>query len=76
MKNIETKILGVIADITMVPIHAISPKTTFASLQLDALDVVEIMLGVETACDVDLDDALIERMDTVQDIITYVEGVK
>ena len=45
-------------------------------LGADSLDVVELVMAVETEFDIEIPDRVIENIKTVQDIITYLKENK
>jgi acyl carrier protein len=55
-----------------VPADDISPESTFESLGLDSLDVVELTLVLEEKTGVKLEDEELEDVKTVQDAVNKV----
>lgn len=55
------------ADITMESCLA-------ADLGADSLDVVELLMAVEEEFGVAIPDEEVEKMTTVEDVVTYIEG--
>ena len=49
---------------------------TLDELGLDSLDVVELAMNLEEEFSIDIDDDVLERINTVQDVIETVEGLK
>jgi acyl carrier protein len=47
----------------------------FSDLGLDSLDLVEAILNIEAEFDLDIPDSAMDRFNTVQDLVSYVEEV-
>ena len=73
--DIEQKIMAIIADKMTVNKNLLSPNATWADLGLDSLDLVEIILETEDTFNCLIDDAKIEEMETVAQMIDYVHGL-
>jgi acyl carrier protein len=46
---------------------------SFADLKMDSLDVVELYMGMEDEFGIEVDEADVDRLDTVEKTISYVE---
>ena len=66
------KIAEIISDKLEVPRSRITMDSTFDDLEADSLYVVEIMMMIEEALDVNLDD--LADVESVGDIVRYVEA--
>ena len=66
------KIAEIISDKLDVPKERITRGSTFDDLDADSLYVVEIMMMIEEALDVNLDD--LADVENVGDIVEYVEA--
>ena len=66
------KIAEIISDKLDVPKERITRDSTFDDLDADSLYVVEIMMMIEEALDVNLDD--LADVESVGDIVEYVEA--
>lgn len=53
---------------------AVSEDSTFDSLGIDSLDMVELICDLEEACDVDFWEP--EGLETVGDLVTYVDSLQ
>jgi acyl carrier protein len=62
----------IIAKYSTIDPFSLEPKTTIASLSLDSLDFVEIIMGAEEEFEITIPDEAAERMRTVQDVIEYI----
>jgi len=66
------KIIEIIAERLDVDQSIISMESTFDDLKIDSLYLVEIMLSIEDAFDITIDDA--DGIEKVADIVSYVEN--
>lgn len=66
------KIAEIIAEKLDVDQAIISPESSFDDLKVDSLYLVEIMLSIEEAFDITIDDA--DGIEKVADIVAYVEN--
>jgi acyl carrier protein len=57
-----------------VPEDEIPPSATFAELGADSMHRVELVLAFEEAFDIEIPGEDMERIRTVQDAVTYIEG--
>lgn len=51
----------------------VSEESTFESLGIDSLDMVELICDLEEACEIDFGEP--EGLDTVGDLVTYIESL-
>lgn len=51
----------------------VTPESTFESLEIDSLDMVELISELEEECDIDFGDP--EGLDTVGDLVDYVASL-
>lgn len=74
---VAERVVAIVADQTKRSADAITPEMTLADdLQRDELDMVELVMAVEEAFSITLDDAEVEKLRTVQDLIDLVERKK
>lgn len=72
--DIEQKIMAIVAEkITADGIFVTT--ATVHDLGLDSLDLIEMVLEIEDSFNCQIDDAKIEQLETIQDIIDYVYGI-
>jgi len=69
----EHKIRTMIADQLHISYDAVTPASTLVSLGADSLDIVELVMNLEEAFDIEIRDEDAEALHTVQDLITYVQ---
>ena len=66
------KIAAIIADKLKIDVADIKPESTFDDLKADSLYIVEIMMEIEEAFDISLDD--LGSANCVADIVEYVDS--
>ncbi len=74
--TVETKIKNVIAKINLdVDIENIFPETSLIEdLGADSLTIVELVMAMEDAFEIEIDDTEAEKLLTVQDVIDFIEA--
>jgi acyl carrier protein len=70
--DIEQKIMVIIADKITANKELLEPSASLCQLGIDSLDLVEIVLEIEYSFQCLIDDAKIEELETVAEIIDYV----
>lgn len=68
------KIAGIISDKMDIDVADIKMDSTFESLKIDSLDMVEIVMDIEEAFDVSIEDA--ENLKTVADLVAFIDDNK
>ena len=68
------KIAEIIANTLSIDKDDITPDSTFKSLSVDSLDMVEIVMDIEEAFEVSVEDA--ENLKSVADLVKYIEDNK
>ena len=74
IKMIFEKVKEIIADKIEIDQDKISMESSFEDLQIDSLDMVEIIMDLEDAFDVNLDTE--EEIKTVEDLIRFIEAAQ
>ena len=54
----------------------VTEKTSFEELNADSLDIVELIMALEEAFDLDIPDEEAEKIRTVGDAVIYIKGNK
>lgn len=67
IKELLVENLGVDAD-------SITDSTTFADLEIDSLDMVELICDLEEKCDIDFGEP--EGIETVGELVKYVDSLR
>ena len=68
---IYEKIAEIISDKMDIDVDDITMDSTFESLEIDSLDMVEIVMDIEEAFEVSVEDA--ENLKSVADLVKYIE---
>jgi acyl carrier protein len=68
------KIIEIISDKMDISKDEITSETTFESLQVDSLDMVEIIMDMEEAFDVSIEAS--PDLKTVGDLVDYIKAAK
>ncbi len=71
---IYEKIAEIISDKMDIDVDEITMDSTFESLKIDSLDMVEIVMDIEEEFDVSVEDA--ENLKSVADLVKYIEDNK
>jgi len=73
--SIEEKVIGIVSDQLDVPKEEISRDSSFVDdLKADSLDIVELVMALEDEFDVKIPDEDYDKIKTVGNAITYIEG--
>lgn len=71
---IYEKIAEIISDKMDIDVEEITMDSTFESLKIDSLDMVEIVMDIEEEFDASVEDA--ENLKSVADLVKYIEDNK
>lgn len=72
--EVSTRVKRIIAERLDVPESYVRPHSTFVDdLGADSMSLVELVLAFEDAFEIDIPDADVARIRTVQDALDYVE---
>jgi acyl carrier protein len=75
--DVEAKVKEIIMDKLGVEDSQISPEASFTNdLGADSLDIVELVMGFESAFDISIPDEDAEKISTVGDAIKYLQEKK
>lgn len=72
MATIDT-ITNILQENLDIDPDTISEASTFESLGIDSLDMVELICDLEEACEVDFGEP--EGLDTVGDLVSYIDSL-
>ena len=71
---VENRIREIIVDQLGVPASQVVPEASFIDdLGADSLDIVELVMALEEAFDLEIPDDDAEKIQTIQDAISYVD---
>ena len=69
------KLQGIIAEVLNVDADEITPDTTFVDdLGADSLDIFQIIMGIEEAFDIEIDNDDAEQIRTVGDAVEQIKN--
>jgi acyl carrier protein len=72
--SVESKIKGIIADQLEVAADKLTMDTSFEDIDADSLDIVELVMALEEAFDLEISDQEVENIKTVGDVVKYIES--
>jgi acyl carrier protein len=73
--EIFSKVKSIVAEQLSVEEDQVTPEANFQNdLNADSLDVVEMVMALEEAFDVEIPDEAAEEIKTVQDAVDYIAG--
>ena len=70
----ENKVKGIIADQLEVAVDKLTMETTFEDIDADSLDIVELVMALEEEFDLEISDQEIENINTVGDVVKFIES--
>lgn len=70
----KSRIIDLISMASGADTEIIKPETTLTELSLDSLDKVELIMAIESECNLSIPDDEAEKLQTIQDIFTYLEN--
>ena len=70
-----SKVKGIIVDSLNCDEEAVTLEANLKEdLEADSLDAVELIMAIEEAFELEIPDEMATKMETVKDIVTYVEA--
>lgn len=70
----ENKVKDIVADQLEVAVEKLTMETTFEDIDADSLDIVELVMALEEEFDLEISDQEIENINTVGDVVKYIES--
>jgi acyl carrier protein len=75
--SVQDKLIDIIAEQLSVDKDKVVPAASFVDdLGADSLDLVELIMAMEEAFEVEIADEVAEKIITVQDAINHIQSVK
>lgn len=76
-ESIEEKVKEIICEQLGVGAEEVTPEASFIEdLGADSLDIVELVMALEEGYGIEISDEDAEKIRTVKDVVTYIEGHK
>ena len=70
----KEKVLNSISGVSNIDTNELKLEDNLSDLGLDSLDVIDIIMDIEREFNIAIPDADVEKMNTVDDMIKYVES--
>lgn len=75
--SVQDKLIDIIAEQLSVDKDKVVPAASFVDdLGADSLDLVELIMAMEEAFEIEIADEVAEKITTVQDAINHIQSVK
>lgn len=71
--TVEETLKKVVTRVTRKPEAAFSAATTFADLDADSLDMVQILVALEDTYDIEIQEEELQGVKTMGDFVSYIE---
>ena len=73
-KTIKDEVIEIIIDTLEVEEEALKDNTRFADLDVDSLDLVNLVVAFENKYKLEIPDNEIKNLQTVKDVVDYIES--
>ncbi len=74
-QDVSQGVRTIIAEQLSIPVDSLKDNVTLDSLGADSLDRVEIVMNLEDHFSIEIDDDAAEKLSTIGDVITYIQGL-
>lgn len=75
--SVEDKLIDIIAEQLSVEKDKVVPAASFVDdLGADSLDLVELIMAMEEAFDIEIADEVAEKITTVKDAVAHIQSVQ
>ncbi len=72
MTNIENTIKDIVVKVLHCDKSELTPQATWKDLKADSLDMVQILIALEEAFNIEIPDEEAEKLQNIEDIMNYV----
>lgn len=73
----KDKILKLIAEQFNTDINSLDENISFIDdLNADSIEIVELVMSIEEEFDIEIEDEVLEKINTIGDVLNYIEEVK
>ncbi len=73
-KNIKEEVIEIIVDTLEVEEESLKDNTKFTDLDVDSLDLVNLVVAFESKYKIEIPDNEIKNLQTVKDVVDYIES--
>jgi acyl carrier protein len=75
MSDIIKRLQAIVGEQLAIEPDKVNPNEDFVKeLGADSLDVIELVMTIESEFDIDIEDEYASKISTVQDALNYIEG--
>lgn len=74
--DVLNEVRNIIANQLNIDVAEVKPETTFEDVKADSLDVVEVIMSIESAFDIQIPDMEVEHLNSVQELSDFITKVK
>jgi acyl carrier protein len=71
--SVEETLKKIVTRVTRKPETAFSRETTFEDLDADSLDIVQVLVALEDAYDIEIQEEELQEIKNMGDFISYIE---
>ena len=71
--SVEETLKKIVTRVTRKPEAAFSRETTFEDLDADSLDIVQVLVALEDAYDIEIQEEELQEIKNMGDFIAYIE---
>ena len=71
--SVEETLKKIVTRVTRKPETTFSPEVSFEDLDADSLDIVQILVALEDAYDIEIQDEELQKIKNMKDFIAYIE---
>ena len=71
--SVEETLKKIVTRVTRKPETAFSHETTFEDLDADSLDIIQVLVALEDAYDIEIQEEELQEIKNMGDFISYIE---